>query len=118
MGQDTYDTDTMSFNFKTKKGFIKHVYTKQEDGFLTSEQSKRNDNGEIYLAHGRYTTCDAPHPDFYIALSRAKVRPGKDVVFVSGLFGSSRCAAAFRHSLWLLPLHQELFQRLHHANLW
>lgn len=81
MGQDTYDTDTMSFNFKTKKGFIKHVYTQQEDGFLTSEQSKRNDNGEIYLAHGRYTTCDAPHPDFYIALSRAKVRPGKDVVF-------------------------------------
>lgn len=81
MGQDTYDTDTMSFNFKTKKGFIKHVYTKQEDGFLTSEQSKRNDNGEIYLAHGRYTTCDAPHPDFYIALSRAKVCPGKDVVF-------------------------------------
>lgn len=81
MGQDTYDTDTMSFNFKTKKGFIKHVYTKQEDGFLISEQSKRNDNGEIYLAHGRYTTCDAPHPDFYIALSRAKVRPGKDVVF-------------------------------------
>lgn len=81
MGQDTYDTDTMSFNFKTKKGFIKHVYTKQEDGFLTSEQSKRNDNGEIFLAHGRYTTCDAPHPDFYIALSRAKVRPGKDVVF-------------------------------------
>lgn len=81
MRQDTYDTDTMSFNFKTKKGFIKHVYTKQEDGFLTSEQSKCNDNGEIYLAHGRYTTCDAPHPDFYIALSRAKVRPGKDVVF-------------------------------------
>lgn len=81
MGQDTYDTDTMSFNFKTKKGFIKHVYTKQKDGFLTSEQSKCNDNGEIYLAHGRYTTCDAPHPDFYIALSRAKVRPGKDVVF-------------------------------------
>ena len=81
MGEDTYDTDTMSFNFKTKKGFIKHVYTKQEDGFLTSEQSKRNDNGEVYLAHGRYTTCDKPHPDFYIALSRAKVRPGKDVVF-------------------------------------
>ncbi len=81
MGQDTYDTDTMSFNFKTKKGFIKHVYTQQEDGYLTSEQSKRNDNGEIYLAHGRYTTCDEPHPDFYISLSRAKVRPGKDVVF-------------------------------------
>lgn len=81
MGQDTYDTDTMSFNFKTKKGFIKNVNTQQQDGFLTSRLSKRDADGSIYLKQGRYTTCDAPHPDFYIALSRAKVRPGKDVVF-------------------------------------
>ncbi len=81
MGNDTYNTDTMAFNFKTKKGLIKNVKTQQEDGFLTSQLSKRNANGEIFLQHGRYTTCDAEHPDFYIALSRAKVRPGKDVVF-------------------------------------
>lgn len=81
MGQDEYQSDTMAFNFKTKKGLIKNVYTEQQDGFLRSQLSKRNDNGEIYLQHGRYTTCDAEHPDFYIALSRAKVRPGKDVVF-------------------------------------
>ena len=81
MGQDTYESDTMSFNFKTKKGFINYVYTEQEDGFLTSERSKRDSSGVLYLEHGRYTTCDAEHPDFYIALSRAKVRPGKDVVF-------------------------------------
>lgn len=81
MGQDKYDTDTMSFNFKTKKGLVRNAYTEQQDGFLTSAISKRNDNGEIYLAHGRYTTCDHEHPDFYIALSRAKVRPGKDVIF-------------------------------------
>ena len=81
MGQDKYESDTMSMNFKTKKGLIDNVYTEQEDGFLFSERSKRNDNGDFYLEHGRYTTCDAEHPDFYIALSRAKVRPGKDVVF-------------------------------------
>ena len=81
MGQDSYDTDTMAFNFKTKKGLVHNAYTQQQDGFLTSQISKRNANGEIYLAHGRYTTCDADHPDFYIALSRAKVRPGKDAVF-------------------------------------
>ena len=81
MGNDTYNTDTMAFNFKTKKGLIQNVTTQQEDGFLTSQLSKRNANGEIFLQHGRYTTCDAEHPDFYIALSRAKVRPGKDVVF-------------------------------------
>ena len=81
MGNDTYESDTMAFNFKTKKGLIQNVYTQQDDGFMVSELSKRNDKGELFLQHGRYTTCDEPHPDFYIALSRAKVRPGKDVVF-------------------------------------
>ena len=81
MGSDKYESDTMSFNFKTKRGFINNVYTEQEDGFLSSQHSKRDSSGVLYLEHGRYTTCDAPHPDFYIALSRAKVRPGKDVVF-------------------------------------
>lgn len=81
MGSDEYQQQEMSFNFKTKKGFITDVYTQQEDGYLTSEKSKRGGNGEMFLEHGRYTTCDDPHPDFYIAMSRAKVRPGKDVVF-------------------------------------
>ncbi|MBQ8701553.1 MAG: LPS-assembly protein LptD [Prevotella sp.] len=81
MGSDTYESDTMAFNFKTKRGLISNVYTQQEDGFLKSERSKRDSTGYLYLKHGRYTTCDEEHPDFYIALSRAKVRPGKDVVF-------------------------------------
>ena len=81
MGSDTYQSDTMAFNFKTKKGFIQQVYTEQQEGYLSSQLSKRGANGELYLQHGRYTTCDEPHPDFYLALSRAKVRPGKDVVF-------------------------------------
>ena len=81
MGSDSYESDTMAFNFKSKKGLIQNVYTQQEEGFLYSKLSKRNDNGDVYLQHGRYTTCDASCPDFYISLSRAKVRPGKDVVF-------------------------------------
>ena len=81
MGSDDYDSDTIAFNFKSKRGLIRDVYTEQEDGYLTGERAKRDSSGIIYLKHGRYTTCDDPHPDFYIALSRAKVRPGKDVVF-------------------------------------
>jgi lipopolysaccharide assembly outer membrane protein LptD (OstA) len=72
MGKDTYETDTMAFNFKTKKGLISNVYTEQDDGFMTSELSKRNSEGEMFLYHGRYTTCDEPHPDFYFAMSRAR----------------------------------------------
>ncbi len=81
MGRDTYESDTISFNFKSRRGLINNVYTEQQEGFLRSERSKRDSLGNLYLEHGRYTTCDKEHPDFYIALSRAKVRPGKDVVF-------------------------------------
>ena len=81
MGADEYKSDTMAFNFKTKKGLIRQVYTAQDDGYMRGEVAKRDSTGIIYMQHGRYTTCDKDHPDFYIALSRAKVRPGKDVVF-------------------------------------
>ena len=81
MGNDTYENDTIAFNFKTKKGLITNVYTQQEDGYMTSELSKRNADGTVFLQHGKYTTCDKAHPDFYIALSRAKMKPGKEVVF-------------------------------------
>lgn len=81
MGNDKYESRQMAFNFKTKKGMINSVYTSQDDGFMNAEISKRDSSGVIYMKHGRYTTCDDPHPDFYIALSRAKVKPGKNVVF-------------------------------------
>ena len=80
-GSDEYESERMSFNFKTKKGYIRNVFTKQGDGFMRSESSKRAADGTLYLEHARYTTCDAKHPHFYLALSRAKVRPGKETVF-------------------------------------
>ena len=80
-GADTYNSEQMSFNFKTKKGFITNVATTQGNGFLNSERSKRTDDGTLYLEHAKYTTCDAEHPHFYLALSRAKVRPGKETIF-------------------------------------
>ena len=81
MGNDQYESDTMAYNFKSKKGMISGVYTEQQEGFMRGEIAKRDSSGIIYMQHGRYTTCDKPHPDFYIALSRAKVRPNKDVIF-------------------------------------
>lgn len=81
MGSDEYVSDSILYNFKSKKGFIDNVYTEQQDGYIRSLHSKRDADGNLYLEKGKYTTCDEEHPDFYIALSRAKVRPGKDVVF-------------------------------------
>ena len=80
-GSDQYDAKKISYNFKTRKGFVEQINTTEGDGFLTSESAKRTADGEMHIHHGKYTTCDADHPHFYLALTRAKVRPGKDVVF-------------------------------------
>ncbi|MBP5360319.1 MAG: LPS-assembly protein LptD [Bacteroidaceae bacterium] len=79
-GNDTYEMDKISYNFKTKKGYILNTTTEQGDGFIKSESSKRDADGVINLMHGTYTTCDADPPHFHIALSRAKVYPGKEVI--------------------------------------
>ncbi|MBO4486738.1 MAG: LPS-assembly protein LptD [Bacteroidaceae bacterium] len=79
-GNDNYEMDKISYNFKSKKGYILNAYTEQGDGFIKSESSKRDSTGVINLMHGTYTTCDADPPHFYISMSRAKVFPGKEVV--------------------------------------
>lgn len=80
-GDTPYESDKISYNFKSKRGYINNVFTAQGDGFMMGEAAKKDSTGAFYAHNGKYTTCDAEHPHFYIALTRAKVRPKKDVVF-------------------------------------
>ena len=75
-----YESDRISYNFKSRKGFISNVFTKQGDGFIMGGKAKKDSSDVFYSQDGMYTTCDAPHPHFYVKLTRAKVRPKKDVV--------------------------------------
>lgn len=80
-GNENYESDRMSFNFRSKKGFIQNVKTTQGNGFLRSADSKRSNDGYFYLQNAKYTTCDADCPHFYLHLTRAKVAPGKETFF-------------------------------------
>lgn len=80
-GGTEYQSEQMSYNFKSKKGYIVNVDTQQEDGYLKSQRSMKDSEDNMFLEHGTYTTCDDEHPHFYIALSRAKVKPKKSVFF-------------------------------------
>ena len=76
-----YESKTMKYNFKTERGFITDVITEQQDGYLTGGRAKKMEDGSFYVEDGRYTTCDDhENPHFYFQLTRAKVRPKKDVV--------------------------------------
>ena len=80
-GSDEYEPDSISYNFKTRKAFISNVYTQQGEGYMKSIDGKRDSMGTMYVKKAFYSTCDAEHPHFYLHMTRAKMRPGKDVVF-------------------------------------
>lgn len=79
-GEEKIAFDTMRYNFDTRKAKIKTIVTQQGEGYLHSTQTKRLADGEIHIRRGKYTTCDAPEPHFYIALTKAISIPGKRTV--------------------------------------
>lgn len=81
-GSTPYESNHISYNFKTEKGYINEIITQQGEGYMTSNEAKKGPEGEYYIADGVYTTCDQhDDPHFNIRITRAKVRPGRDVIF-------------------------------------
>ena len=81
-GSTPYNSNHISYNFKTEKGYINEIITQQGEGYMTSSEAKKGPEGEYYIADGVYTTCDQhDDPHFNIRITRAKVRPGRDVIF-------------------------------------
>lgn len=80
-GSESYESTRLRYNFVTQKGFINNVITQQGEGYVVGGQTKKMPNDEMFMTHCKYTTCDchdAPH--FYLNLTKAKVRPGKNIV--------------------------------------
>ncbi len=79
--ESEYISNQIVFNFKTKKGIVKQAVTEQGDGYVISHLTKIVDKTTINMIKGKYTTCELhDNPHFYLSLSKAKVRPGKNIV--------------------------------------
>lgn len=63
-------TDSLFFNYKTKKGKSYGVFTDVEGGFLQANQFKKNEYDEGFFKKGIYSTCNLPHPHFGIHITR------------------------------------------------
>lgn len=79
-GNQSFDSDSLRYNFNSKSGIIYHIRTEEGDGYLHSETTKRHANQHIHLQNGKYTTCDADHPHFYLALSKGIVVPNEKII--------------------------------------
>ena len=80
-GSSSYTMDTITYNFDSKKAFIHGVATQEGDGWLVGGQIKKMPDNSINIRSGKYTTCDhTDHPHFYLAMTKAKVIPGKKII--------------------------------------
>lgn len=80
-GSDQLEADSITYNFRTKKGIIKGVYTEQPEGYLHSDRAKKQNDGSVCLKGGKFTTCQNKRdPHFYVRLTKAKVIPEDKII--------------------------------------
>jgi len=79
-GSEEYESETMRYNFETEKAFITKVVSKQGEGVILSDRTKKIGDETFITEKAKYTTCDAEHPHFYMHLTKAKVISNKKIV--------------------------------------
>ena len=80
-GDKRYQSESMTFNFETKKGIITKVFTEDEMGYIHGSRIKKMEDNTIHIKSGSYTTCSNPeHPHFEFHFGKAKVIPDDKIV--------------------------------------
>ena len=76
----SFTAKSITYNFKSKKGIIKEVITKEGEGYVIGEKVKKQGDDVFYTQNGRYTTCDAKVPHFSIRAKKIKTIPGEKII--------------------------------------
>ncbi|MFA9390181.1 MAG: putative LPS assembly protein LptD [Prolixibacteraceae bacterium] len=79
-GTEEFDCSTLRYNFISAKGFTEDVVTKQEDGTVRSARAKMMSKDIYCMVDGKYSTCDAEHPHFYLNMTKGKVIKDKAII--------------------------------------
>jgi hypothetical protein len=79
-GREEFESQTLRYNFETEKGIITEVVTEQGEGFVHSRRTKKISADAFVLKDGKYTTCDADHPHYYLHLTKAKVISNNKII--------------------------------------
>ncbi|QRR03061.1 putative LPS assembly protein LptD [Dyadobacter sandarakinus] len=79
-GTEMYNTKEIRYNFKSKKALIQGIVTQEGDGNIRGEKVKKDDEGNFYIRHSIYTTCNLTHPHYYINAPKIKMVNKKQVI--------------------------------------
>ncbi|MGB0884548.1 MAG: putative LPS assembly protein LptD [Flavobacteriales bacterium] len=78
----SYESDTILFNLKSKRGKIQQLFTQEGEGFLYGYDIKRQADNTYHFNKGIYTTCSHAEPHYYIQAKKLKFT--EDGKIVSG----------------------------------
>ncbi len=80
MGDNSFESESMRYNYETKKGLVEKVITEDAEGYLHGDVVKKMPNDVTNVYHGSYTTCELEHPHFAFEFNKAKVIPENKIV--------------------------------------
>lgn len=72
-GGEKYEGWRIGYNFKSQKGRITLGETVMDQGYYYGQHIKKVEKDVLFVADGRYTTCDRGHPHYYFISPRMKV---------------------------------------------
>ena len=79
-GAEEYYTQGITYNFVTRKAYIRGVVTKQGEGIMHGDKVNKNTENELFIRDAKYTTCNLGHPHYYIRSRKIKVIPEDKVM--------------------------------------
>lgn len=72
-GGEEFHGKELLYNFKTQKGKITLADTKSDGGVYYGTHVKKIAKDILFIADGKYTTCDKDHPHFYFQSPKMKL---------------------------------------------
>jgi len=70
---NTMQSDTIVYNFKTGKGITRDTYTQSGEMYIHAEKMKKFNAQEYYALRGRFTTCNLDTPHFAFVTNKMKL---------------------------------------------
>lgn len=80
MGDNSFVSHSMKYNYNSKKGLVQKVITEDAEGYLHGTTVKKMANDITNVYQGSYTTCDLEDPHFSFRFKKAKVIPDNKIV--------------------------------------
>lgn len=105
-GSEKFTYDSLKYNFKSKKAIVLNARSQYGQGFVVSQQVKRNPDQSIYGLGNLYTTCSLDTPHFGIKAKKIKVIPNKVVASGAANINIEQVPTPFYLPFGLFPIAQ------------